>query len=443
MNDLSEEHHSASSSVSRRQSSINPPEPPDHDIPQVSTEFAPDTGSRLKRAVVVLVTVLAIMFVAVGVDRFFKDRAVARETQATAAAPRAVDVIEVRPVAAAQRFTLPGQTAAWHASTIFARVNGYVEKWIADIGDHVRKGQLLALIETPDLDAELAGARAELQAAQAQMLARKAEAEFSRTTYERWRDSPKGVVSEQEREQKKADYQSSVARLKAAEADVALDQARLDQYRTMAQFKQVVAPYDGLITQREIDVGNLVTAGSTSATTPLYVMSQNDPMRVFVDVPQGAAAELGAQNTAVDIQSAGSSAHTYTGHLTRSSGAINVQARTMRMEVDLANPEQTLVPGMYVKVSFALQPRGAVEIPAAALIFRSGGPQVAEVDASGHVRFQPVSIARDDGSVIELDSGVKQGDRIALNLSTQVTAGEVVHPTVVPYAASPAVAARH
>lgn len=442
MNDASREHQPERASGPGQQS-FDPPEPAGHDIPMVSTEFSPDTGRRLKRAVGVLVTILLVMFIAVRIDRFFKDRAVARETQATAAAPRAVDVIAVRPVAAAQRFTLPGQTAAWHASTIFARVNGYVEKWIADIGDHVHKGQLLALIETPDLDAELAGARAALQAAQAQMLARKAEADFSRTTYERWRDSPKGVVSEQEREQKKADYESSVARLKAAAADVALDQARLDQFRTMAQFKQVVAPYDGLITQREIDVGNLVTAGSTSATTPLYVMSQNDPMRVFVDVPQGAAAELAAQNAAVDIQAGGSSAHTYSGHLTRSSGAINVQARTMRMEVDLANPEQTLVPGMYVKVSFALQPRGAVEIPAAALIFRSGGPQVAAVDASGHVRFQPVSIARDDGSVVELDSGAQPGDRIALNLSTQVTAGEVVHPTVVPYAAAPAVAATH
>lgn len=442
MNDLSRDHPSASRGSPAKPASIAPEEP-GHDIPQVSTEFDPDTGRRLKRASVVLVTVLAVLFVAVGIARFFKARAVARETQAAAAAPPMVDVIEVRPVAAAQRFTLPGQTAAWHASTIFARVNGYVGKWIADIGDHVHKGQVLALIETPDLDAELAGARAQLKAAQAQLLARQAEAEFSRTTYARWRDSPKGVVSEQEREQKKADYESSVARLKAAEADVALDQARLDQYTAMSQFKQVVAPYDGVITQREIDVGNLVTAGSTSATTPLYVMSQNDPMRVFLDVPQGAAAELGTENAAVDVESTGSSPHVYSGHLTRSSGAINAQARTMRMEVDLPNPEQTLVPGMYVKASFELQPRGAVEIPAAALIFRSGGPQVAEVDASGHVRFQPVTIARDDGNVVELGSGVKPGDRVALNLSTQVLEGEIVRSTVVPYAASPAVAATH
>ncbi|MBV9914042.1 MAG: hypothetical protein JOZ93_15785, partial [Sinobacteraceae bacterium] len=113
---------------------MNPPEPPGHDIPQVSTEFDPDTGRRLKRAVVIVITVLAVMFVAVGLDRLFKAHAIARDTQAAAEAPRAVDVIEVRPVAAAQRFTLPGQTAAWHASTIFARVSGYVGKWIADIG---------------------------------------------------------------------------------------------------------------------------------------------------------------------------------------------------------------------------------------------------------------------------------------------------------------------
>ena len=127
---------------------------------------------------------------------------------------------------------------------------------------------------------------------EAQVAARQAEAEFSKTTNERWRDSPKGVVSEQERESKKADYESAEARLYAANAQVALDKSRVDQYSALAEFKQVKAPFDGTITERKIDVGNLVTAGSASTTTPLYRMAQTDPLRIFVDVPQSAAGEL-------------------------------------------------------------------------------------------------------------------------------------------------------
>lgn len=396
------------------------------DSQAASTSFEPDTGRKLKRAAIIFVVVLVAGFVAVRVDRFFKDRAVARAAQETASAPHGVDTIEARAVGAEQRFSLPGQTAAWHASTIYARVNGYVGKWFVDIGDHVHAGQVLALIETPELDAELAGARAQLKAAEAQVQVRKAQAEFAKTTYERWRDSPKGVVSEQEREEKRADYDSSVANLGAAEAEVALDQARVNQYSALSQFKKVTAPFDGVISQRDIDIGNLVTAGSTSATTPLYVMQQNDPMRIFVDVPQRAAADLMQDRIPVSIQTPGGEGHVYPGTVTRTSNAINVQARTLRVEIDIPNSQQALVAGMYVRVAFGLKPKGMVEVPAAALIFRSGGPQVARVDASGKISFRNVTIARDDGNVVELGSGIAPGDQLALNVSSQIADGDQV-----------------
>ena len=392
----------------------------------VSTQYDPDTGRKLKRAAVIFVVVLAVLFLAVRIDRFFKDRAVAESTQANAVAPHAVDTIAAQAVGAVQRFSLPGQTAAWHASTIYARVSGYVGKWFVDIGDRVHSGQVLALIETPDLDAELAGAQAQLKAAEAQVLVRKAQADFAKTTYDRWRDSPKGVVSEQEREEKHADYDSSMANLRASEAEVSLDQARVNQYTALSQFKKVTAPFDGVITQREIDIGNLVTAGSTSATTPLYVMQQNDPMRIFVDVPQRAAAELMSDRIPVEIQTPGGEGHVYPGTVTRTSDAINAQARTLRVEVDIPNAQQSLVPGMYVKVAFGLKPKGLVQVPAAALIFRSGGPQVARVDRDGKINFRDVTIARDDGNVVELGSGVAPGDQLALNVSSQIGEGEVV-----------------
>ena len=391
-----------------------------------STRFDPDTGRRLKKAAIIFVVVLVVAFIAVRVDRFFKDRSVAEETQQSSSAPPLVDTIRAEPVGAVQRLSLPGQTSAWHSSTIYARVNGYVGKWFVDIGDHVHQGQVMALIETPDLDAQLAGARAGLQAAEAQVLVRRAQAEFAKSTYDRWRDSPKGVVSEQEREQKHSDFDSAEASLKSAEADVALDRAHVNQYVALAQFKQVTAPYDGTVSQRDIDIGNLVTAGSTSSTTSLYVVTQNDPMRVFVDVPQSAAPDLMQGRIPVEVQVPGSGGRTYSGNVTRTAEAINQQARTMRVEVDIPNSKQTLVPGMYVKVGFGLQPKGLVQVPAAALIFRSSGPQVARVDKTGRLTFHDVTIARDDGNAVELGSGVSQGDELALNVSSQIGEGELV-----------------
>ncbi|HEX4389294.1 MAG TPA: efflux RND transporter periplasmic adaptor subunit [Steroidobacteraceae bacterium] len=396
----------------------------------VGTHFDPHTGARLKRPVRIALIVLGVLFLVVCLDRYLKARSIARETAAAAAAPPAVDVVAARPVGAVQPLLLPGQTAAWHTTTIYARVNGYVATWYVDIGDKVKAGQLLALLETPELDAQLAAARAQLEAAQAQVQVRRAETELSSTTYDRWRDSPQGVVSEQEREEKRADYHSASARLNAAQAEVALDRARVNQYAALAQFKRVIAPYDGVITNRDIDIGNLVTAGSGVNTTPLFVMTQNDPIRIFVDVPQSAAADLMDGKTQVSVQSNDGVARAATGTVTRTSQAINQQARTLRAEVDIANPGGQFVPGLYVKVTFALPPRGLVQVPAAALLFRAAGPQVALVDAGGRLTFRNVTIARDDGSVVELASGVAPGEQLALNVSSQISEGERVsaHP---------------
>jgi RND family efflux transporter MFP subunit len=392
----------------------------------VSTDFDPETGRRLKKGMVIAAAVLLLVFVAVRLVRFFDERGLARISEAAYAAPVPVDVVIVQPVTVGQDLVLPGQTAAWFESTIYARVNGYVAKWLADIGDHVKKDQLLATIDTPELDAELGAARSQLQVSQAQVSAREAETELAKTTNERWRDSPKGVVSEQEREEKRSDYDAATARLYAAKAQVALDKSRVEQYSALTQFKRVTAPFDGTITERKIDVGNLVTAGSSSTTTPLYRMTQNDPLRVFVDVPQSSADELMRQGVPAEIRSMGSAAQIFLGKIARSSQAINPQARTMRVEVDLPNVNNALVPGMYVTVAFRLQPKGLVEVPAAALSFRAGGPRVARVNSSGKVEFVEVTIARDNGSMLELGSGARPGDRLVLNISSQIAAGQVV-----------------
>jgi RND family efflux transporter MFP subunit len=392
----------------------------------VSTSFSSDVGRRTKRGVGIAVIVLAVLFVIVSIARLLHGRSVAKAGEVAFSTPPPVDTVIAKPANVGQDLVLPGETAAWYESTIYARVNGYVSMWLVDIGDHVQKGQVLAVIETPELDAELQAARAQLKASQAQVIARQAEAEYSRTTNERWRDSPKGVVSEQERESKKADYQSAVAQLYAADAQVNLDKSKVDQYTALAEFKQVKAPFDGTITERKIDVGNLVTAGSGSTTTPMYRMAQTDPLRVFVEVPQSAAGELMNSGVPAEIRATGVVGDVFSGKIARSAESMNSQARTMKVEVDMPNADHKLVPGMYVNVAFNLPARGLVEVPAAALIFRSSGTQVAHVDDSGKIAFQNVSIARDNGSLVELSSGVKPGDRLVLNISSQIAAGQTV-----------------
>jgi RND family efflux transporter MFP subunit len=399
-----------------------------------SAQFDPRTGEQLQRWARIVAIVFAIAFVLVSVDRFIKAHGVARATRAAAGAPPLVEVITAQPVGAVQRLMLPGYTAAWHASTIYARVDGYVGQWFVDIGDRVHVGQVLALIETPDLDAELAAARAQLKAGEATVLARKAEADFARTSYDRWRDSPKGVVSDQEREEKRAAYDSAVARERSAEADAALARAQVDKYQALTQFKKVTAPYDGVITVRDIDIGNLVTAGSTAATSPLYVMTQNDPIRIFVDAPQSAADDLINSNAPVQVQTSAGVLREYTGKVTRTSQSLNPQSRTLRVEMDIPNPKDQFVPGMYVKVGFGLPPRGVVQVPAAALIFRASGPQVARVDSAGKIGFRDVTIGRDNGNIVELSSGVAPGDRLALNVSSQIGEGERVRVQSIPAA---------
>jgi RND family efflux transporter MFP subunit len=393
----------------------------------VSTAYAPDTARRLRKGGIIAASVLIVALLLVRIVGFRHEQALAGQAHAAVATAHTVDVIIAAPVGAAQHFALPGQTAAWHSSTIYARVNGYVASWVVDIGDHVHSGQVMATIDTPELDAQLAAAHAQLKTAQAQVNVRKAEAVFAKTTYERWRDSPDGVVSAQERDEKQAAFGTANAQLQSAYAQVALDQAHVDQYAALSAYKEVRAPFDGTITQRNIDIGNLVTAGSTSATTPLYVMTQNDPMRVMVEVPQSAATDLMQGQMPVTVTgTGGGQGLSYAGKVTRTAQALNAQARTLQVEIDIPNAGGHWVPGMYITAGFDLPPRGLVQVPAAALLFRASGTQVASVNEQGRIVMRDVTIARDDGNMVELSSGVKPGEKLVLNLSSQIDPGDQV-----------------
>ena len=402
------------------------PESPISDDAQMAHQREPGTGRRMLRIAVVLAIGLAVGFFFVHRQKTEAEARLAEATSQSSSQMPAVDVVTIAPAAGAQSLTLPGETAAWDATTIYARVNGYVAKWFVDIGDNTKAGQTLATIETPELDAELSAAKAKLNASVAQVAVKQAQADFAKTTDERWRDSPKGVVSDQERESKKAGSAEAVAELNAARAQVTLQQADVDRLTALTQFKEVKAPFDGTIVERKIDIGNLVTAGSTASTSPMYQISKDDPMRIFVHAPQSAATLLMQPGVNAVITCNDLPGKRFEGKIARTAKAVNPQSRTLRVEVDIPNPDHVLVPGMYVQVAFSIKGNEQIQVPAAALLFRSGGPQVAVIGDDGTVAFKDVTIASDNGNEVAVDSGLAIGDKVALNLSSQIAAGEKV-----------------
>ena len=399
-----------------------PPPPNDEQPPQKTLEYNRGTGLRMSILALVFAGVLVVGFFVVNSQRRHETNELAAATRAEMSRPPPVDVVSAKSSPLTQRLILPGETAAWYDSKIYARVNGYVEKWRVDIGDHVSNGQTLALIETPELDAQLQAARAKLNAAEAEVNVKQAHADFAKSTYERWRSSPQGVVSEQERESKKAASMEAESDLVASKAQVALDQADVDRLTSLTEFKKVKAPFEGTIVERDIDIGDLVTAGSGSGMSALYRVARNEPMRVFVNVPQSAADDLLSGNARASIAVGGAASRHYEGKVSRTSQAINPQSRTLRVEVDIPNADSRLVPGMYVEVSFTLKNPIGVQVPAAALSFRPK-PQVAIIDEKNVVEFRDVKIGADDGDVVQIESGLKEGDKVVLNISSQIASG--------------------
>ena len=281
-------------------------------VPAATTETAhheshepvkalPNMGKKILAAVVLLAIVLGMTFFVVSRHRTAAERALSAEAHTAESTPPPVSVVTVQYGPPTHIITLPGETRAWYESTIYARVSGYLAKWNVDIGDHVKAGQVLATIETPELDHQLMAAQAKQSAAEAQLKLAQANAHFSQVTFARFKDAPKGVVSDLERDERDANYETNVARVAAAESDLNSTKADVDNLQSMLSFQKVRAPYDGTITERRVDIGDLVTAGSTASTTSLFRMAQSDQLRVFVDVPQDTAPDIhdGDEATAV------------------------------------------------------------------------------------------------------------------------------------------------
>jgi RND family efflux transporter MFP subunit len=369
--------------------------------------------------------VAAIVIAALGIwQRHSHEAAVTQWTQVQATPT--VAVITPRAGATVQHLTLPGTVQAWNEAPLYARVPGYLKNWYFDYGAHVRKGDVLAEIETPDLDAQLAGAQAKLNSARAVVEVREAEKQFAETTYQRWRDSPKGVVSVQEQEAKESDYNSAVARLNSSIAEAAADQGEVDRLQALENFKSIVAPFDGVVTARETDIGALINAGSGSNGPELFRVADIHEMRVYVQVPQQLSADIRAGLTA-SLHLPQYPDKTFKATVATTSNAINMNARTLLVELHADNPDGLLQPGAYTQVDFELPSNpNIVRVPASALIFRERGMEVAVIGPDDKIELKPVTLGRNLGTEVEIVKGLGMSDRLVNSPPDSLATGDVV-----------------
>src|SRR5438132_13003309 len=332
------------------------------------------------------VTVLAFL-VTIGVWRRVQERG--QEKAFTKQATQLeVNVVSAQRDRKPKDLILPGTFQAFKETTIYPRANGYVKDWKVDIGDNVKEGQLLAEIETPEVDQQLAQA--------------KANYDIAKVTADRWRDLvEKKVVSAQENDEKQ----------KAAEAA----RANLEQLQKTQGFKEIVAPFGGSISARNIDVGTLVTAGTGNAGTPLFRIVQSDPLRVYAYVPQTNAPSM-HEGLATKILVQEFPGQDFDGTVTRTAGALDPQSRTMQVEVQVPNHEGKLYAGMYGQVKFLLVDENApIVVPANAFLFRTEGPQVATVVGDNHIHWQNIHVGRDFGTSLEVLDGLTETTKVVIN----------------------------
>ena len=376
-----------------------------------------ETGAREQqpksRALLWVAMLFLLLLVAGGfalARRRNEHKRVVEETQRLATPT--VQVIHPTQEPSQDALVLPGQLQAFMESPIYARTNGYLTKWYKDIGSKVTKGELLAHIDTPEVDQELAQARAARQQTEGQM-------QLAGVSAARWENLRKSdSVSQQEADQQTSGFTQSKANVAAADANV----RRLQQ---LEGFKNLYAPFSGVITKRNTDVGALITAGGTGQKE-LFDVAQVDPLRVYVNVPQNYAASIRAGQTAY-IELAERPGEKYSGKIVRTADSIDPQTRTLLTEVDVPNKGGKLLPGSYAQVRFEIPVKiERLTVPVNALLFRAEGPRAAVVDGN-KVQLRPVQIGRDFGTKLEIVSGVGPGDSIVVNPADALEDGQQVN----------------
>jgi membrane fusion protein (multidrug efflux system) len=365
---------------------------------------------KLVRAGLIALGVLALAFAIGYLPRRFKRAALVASVGNAQRATR-IEVVAPKPGASDRALQLPGTVQPLQETVLFARASGYVRAWRADIGDKVDKGQVLAEIETPELDQELSQARAQLLQTKASLMQAKANRDLANANLARARRlAPSGIVSKADLDQSQAQAQVGDANVNVAEANVAAQQANIRRLNQLKDFAKVTAPFAGTITQRTVEVGALVTAGNSQ---PLFKIAAIDPARVFVQVPQDVApgVRAGVDATVTVREYPG---RKFSGKVTRASGELDPATRTMNTEIRVPNTDGALLSGMYAEVALTLPaPHQVFELPSTALMSDSRGQRVAVVDAQNKLHLVPVVVERDKGATIDVSSGLHGNERVA------------------------------
>ena len=392
-----------------------------HAAPEITPppKLAPASPRKALLIVGVILLVLAVAAVAAVLSRLHDSRVLADETTQNSIPTVAV----VHPIAEKpdEELVLPGTLQAYIESPIYARTNGYLLRWYHDIGSHVRQGELLADIDTPEVDQELMQAKAARQ----QVVAALNLARINADRYQSLRKTDS--VSQEEADTQSSGYEQAQANLAAADANV-------KRLQDLEGFKHVYAPFDGVITRRNVDPGALINAGSSGTGGPreLFDIARTDPLRVYVSVPQAYAPAIHQGVDAV-ITLQEFPGQKFRGSVARTADAIDTTTRTLLTEVDVPNKDGRLLPGSFGEVHF--NPKidaEKVTIPVNAMLFRKEGAQVAVVGSDGKVQLRNISIGRDYGTTLEIVGGVTENDLIIVNPSDSIEDGEKVNVAAAP-----------
>jgi RND family efflux transporter MFP subunit len=369
---------------------------------------------------------LVALFLAGYLPRQQAQKSLEASTAASAVAAPRVDVLHPRVQDNVRTLSLPGSLQALEATAVYARATGYVHRWLVDIGDTVTQGQLLAQIDTPDLDQQLQQAREMLGQTKASLEQAMANERYAAVTAQRYQTlAEQHFVSQQDVDQTQAQANVGLANVHAAQSAVAAQTANVHQLEQLKAFSRVTAPFAGTITERNIERGTLVTPGSASGK-PLYMIAISNPLRLFVKVPQAVASGI-AVGAAVKVRARQFPGRDFAGKVTRTAGALDATTRTLTVEAQVANDKGELLPGSYADVTFpAPLAHGVTVVPGSALVVDAQGVRVATVDANSKVHFIPVQIGRDQGQETEIVDGLTGAENVIA-----APAGNIVEGTPV------------
>jgi RND family efflux transporter MFP subunit len=410
--------------------------------PDTAARPKPRTGRRGLLAFFALIGVLVAGAVVGGIlPRLTREKALLAAAETQTGQRPLVEVATARSAPARSTLDLPGDMQALVDSPIFARVDGYLRTRLVDYGDRVKAGQLLAEIDTPELDQQIRQARATLSQSQSTLNEVKADLDLSkanlnlaRLTVERWRRLAKaGVVARQEADQKEADFAVTEAQVAKAQASIATTQenvhaneASVHRLEEMKAFARITAPFDGVITSRNVDIGWLVNSGNGGTSRELFHIAQIQVLRIFVNVPQTNVASIHPGQTA-ELRVEELPGRVFSARVTRIANALDANSRAMLTVLEVPNPSGILMPGMYAQVRFSTgRAEAAVIVPGDVLILGRQGPRVAVVAPDHRIHLRQISIGQDLGSEIEVVSGLSAGDVVVANPSDAVRENALV-----------------